>query len=121
MNTTEIIHVLKKNPVTKHYFDGVYPVDFLKNIINKPKLIICNTDTSAGEGVHWIAIFFHKDNQVDFFDSLGRKPCNYDPRFLNFMKKFADECTFTTTRIQPADSDLCGQYCIYFLTRDVND
>ena len=114
MNTAEIIHILEKNPVPKNYFDGVYPVDYLKYILEKPKLIICNTDSSDGGGVHWIAIFFYKDNQVDFFDSLGRKPCYYDTKFLNFMRKFADECNYTSRRIQPANSDLCGHYCIYF-------
>ena len=116
MNTTEIIHILKKNPVTKNYFDGVYPVDFLKNIINKPKLIICNTDSSDGKGLHWVVIFFYQNNQVDFFDSLGKKPCDYNRQFVKFMKKFVDECNYTLTRIQPIDTDLCGHYCIYFFS-----
>ena len=114
MNTTEIIHVLKKNPVTKNFFDGIYPVDHLDKITDRPKLIICNTDTSNGKGLHWIVIFFSQNNQVDFFDSLGRRPCDYDPRFLKFMKSFADECNYTITRTQPVNSDMCGHYCIYF-------
>ena len=114
MNTMEISHILKKNPVTKNHFDGIYPVDHLVKITGKPRLIICNTDTSDGKGLHWVVIFFSQNNQVDFFDSLGKKPCEYDPRFFKFIKKFADECNYTVTRIQPVNSDLCGHYCIYF-------
>ena len=114
MNTFEIIHILNKNPVTEKYFDGVYPVDHLEKINKRPRLIICNTDTSEGKGLHWIAIFFYNENKVDFFDSLGKNPSEYDSRFITFMKKFADECYLTKTRVQPINSDLCGHFCIYF-------
>ena len=87
MNTFEIIHILNKNPVTEKYFDGVYPVDHLEKINKRPRLIICNTDTSEGKGLHWIAIFFYNENKVDFFDSLGKNPSEYDSRFITFMKK----------------------------------
>ena len=56
MNTLQIKHILQTNPVTKKSFNGVYLKDLLMNI-DKPKLIICNTDTSEGEGKHWILIF----------------------------------------------------------------
>ena len=103
-----------KNPVTKNYFNGVYPIDMLKFIEEKPKLIICNTDPSYKDGKHWILMYFNELDEVDFFDSLGKKPSYYGDEFLNFMTKFASVCFFTPFRIQPVNSNLCGQYCCYF-------
>ena len=113
MNTLQLNHVLTSNPVTKKYFNGVYPKDTLELIENKPSLIICNTDTSEGEGKHWILIHFN-NNEVEFFDSLGKNPLDYGVEFFNFMKKYASECNFTSIRVQPRNSDLCGQYCVFF-------
>ena len=113
MNTMQIIHVLSSNPVTEKSFGGVYPIDYLEQIVQKPHFIVCNTDTSEGEEKHWIVIFF-SENDVDFFDSLGNNPSEYGNRFIKFMKKFADNCNYSTNRIQPINSDLCGQSCIFF-------
>ena len=113
MNTLQINHVLKTNPVTRQFFSGVYPVDFLEKISEKPKLIIGNTDTSYNEGKHWILFFFNEDN-VEFFDSLGNSPSYYNIEFVKFMKKYAKTCFLSDTRIQPEDTDLCGHYCIYY-------
>ena len=114
MNTSEINYILSNNCVTKKYFDGVYPKDMLAEIKSKPKLIICNTDTSIGEGKHWVLIFFN-ENDVEFFDSLGESPFVYGNEFVSFMKKFDyNYCNSSLNRIQPLNSDLCGQYCILY-------
>ena len=116
MNTLEITHILNSNPVTKKLFSGVYPIDHLDRIEDKPGFIICNTDTSEGEGKHWIAIFFSNDDKnADFFDSLGKNPDEYGKYYIEFIRKFADYCKYPTNRIQPKDSNLCGHYCIFFL------
>ena len=114
MNTLEINYIMSKNPVTKNFFNGVYPIDMLKFIEEKPQLIICNTDSSQEDGKHWILIYFHENNEVDFFDSLGNKPSYYGREFLDFMKKFASVCFFTPMRMQPINSNLCGHYCCYY-------
>ena len=71
MNTKQLWNALCLNPVTNQYFDGIYSADTLKEIREKPDLIICNTDPSNKPGEHWV-LFFSSDNSVDFFDSLGR-------------------------------------------------
>ena len=114
MNTLQIKHVLISNPVTEKYFKGVFLKDALKEIENKPKLIICNTDTSLGKGEHWILIYFRDDDVVEFFDSLGKDPSDYGSEFINFMAKYSSNCIFTTQRIQLIKSDLCGQYCCFY-------
>ena len=68
MNTKQIWQALTCNTKTEPYFDGVFPINELKNIKDKPELIICNTDPSNKPGQHWVLFFFHNDT-VDFFDS----------------------------------------------------
>ena len=46
MNTKQLWNALCLNPVTNQYFDGIYSADTLKEIREKPDLIICNTDPS---------------------------------------------------------------------------
>ena len=52
MNTKQIWRSLAYNIFTNPYFDGVYSIDTLKNIKQKPRLIICNTDPSYKHGKH---------------------------------------------------------------------
>lgn len=113
MNTKQINHILATNPVTKNFFNGVFPKDYLKLIEEKPKLIICNTDESYRSGKHWVLFFFDSEN-VDFFDSLGENPSKYGSEFIKFMEKYSEVCNFSPIRLQPLNTDLCGHYCIYF-------
>ena len=87
MNTKQLWNALCLNPVTNQYFNGIYPADTLKEIREKPDLIICNTDPSNKPGEHWV-LFFFSDNSVDFFDSLGRDIKSYGSIFLDFIANF---------------------------------
>ena len=87
MNTKQLWRSLTYNIFTNPYFDGVYSIDTLKNIKQKPRLIICNTDPSNKPGKHWVLFFFDSKNSVDFYDSLGRDVSYYGPEFVNFIKK----------------------------------
>ena len=113
MNTKQLWNALCLNPITNKYFDGVYSSDTLKEIKEKPNLIICNTDPSNKPGEHWV-LFFFSENSVDFFDSLGRDIKYYGSVFLNFIANFANNYKQCNKRTQPIESDLCGQYCLYY-------
>ena len=115
MNTKQIWQALSSNEFTSVRFDGVFSYNTLKNIKNKPELVICNTDPSYRGGKHWVLFFFNSDNKtVDFFDSLGAKPSHYGKEFTKFISKFADHYNFINKRIQPKNSDVCGHYCLYY-------
>ena len=113
MNTKQLWNALCLNPVTNNYFDGIYSSDTLKEIVEKPDLIICNTDPSNKPGEHWV-LFFFKENSVDFFDSLGRDIKYYGSVFLDFIENFVTNYKQSLKRTQPIQSDLCGQYCLYY-------
>ena len=113
MNTKQIWQALTCNTKTEPYFDGVFPINELKNIKDKPELIICNTDPSNKPGQHWVLFFFHNDT-VDFFDSLGKNMEYYGEEFINFAKRFSSKFQISLMRTQPKNTSLCGQYCLYF-------
>ena len=87
MNTKQLWRSLTYNIFTNPYFDGLYSIDTLKNIKQKPKLIICNTEPSNKPGKHWVLFFVDSKNSIDFYDSLGRDVSYYGPEFVNFIKK----------------------------------
>ena len=101
------------NNITEPYFDGIYSSDTLTDITIQPKMIICNTHPSHKEGEHWLLFFFEKNN-VDFFDSLGKKLEYYGREFTDFVKMYADTYQESNDRIQPINSSLCGYYCLYY-------
>ena len=113
MNTKQLWNALCLNPITNKYFDGIYSSDTLIEIVEKPQLIICNTDPSDKPGEHWVLFFFHK-NSVDFFDSLGRDIKYYGSVFVDFITSFVSNYKQCVKRTQPIESDLCGQYCLYY-------
>ena len=113
MNTKQIWQALTCNTKTEPYFDGVFPINELKNTKDKPELIICNTDPSNKPGQHWVLFFFHNDT-VDFFDSLGKNMEYYGEEFINFAKRFSSKFQISLMRTQPKNTSLCGQYCLYF-------
>ena len=113
MNTKQLWNALCLNPVTNKYFDGIYSSNTLKEIKERPDLIICNTDPSNKPGEHWVLFFFNQ-NSVDFFDSLGREIKYYGSVFLDFIANFVSNYQQCLKRTQPVNSDLCGQYCLYY-------
>ena len=114
MNTKQLWFALSHNCNTNPYFDGIYSIDTLKDIKEKPELIICNTDPSGNAGKHWVLFFFDSKQSVDFYDSLGRDISYYGVEFLDLIKKFAVNVTQCYERTQPVNSSLCEQYCLFY-------
>lgn len=113
MNTKQIWNALSRNENTNNFFDGVFSIDTLKEIKEKPKLIICNTDPSSKPGEHWV-LFFFNDNYVEFYDSYGNDISYYGTEFINFIKKFVSLYELTNIQTQPDNTSLCGYYCLYY-------
>lgn len=113
MNTKQLWQALTSNPITEHYFNGIFPVDALNKIKIKPKLIICNTDPSSKPGKHWL-LFFFKNDIVYYYDSIGQDVSFYDKRFMEFLERFSTFYISSNIRTQPNNTDLCGYYCLFF-------
>ena len=115
MNTAQITHALEQDPVTSKTFCGVFPSDKLPQTFDKyPCGFVANTDPSSGPGTHWVAFYFPSEEKGEFFDSYGHAPEYYRKSFGDFLKSRAWD--FNRRKLQSAWSDVCGQYCIFYLS-----
>ena len=114
LNTWQLKHALSTNNLTREYFNGVYPSDYLKTLSKKPDLIIVNTDPSSKPGDHWLLFFNGGKGILEMFDSLGRDPGYYNSDINSFIARYSDSVEFINHRLQPKDSALCGLYCLYY-------
>jgi len=106
MNTRQLECVINCDSVMKDKVIGVYARDQIPTRIESfPCGLIVNTDKSYLPGRHWLAFYFESKDKVEFFDSYG-----HSPEYFNFT---AD--VYNNKRLQSSTSDVCGQYCLYFL------
>ena len=86
MDTIQLTIILRKDRYTRGVFQGVYSSDKLPtNISSYPALFIANVDTSNKPGTHWVAFYFTKEREGEFFDSYGLPPSNYTRTFSSFL------------------------------------
>ena len=109
MWSTEIEDILR---TTKNFL-GCYPLDELPYFPRRlPASLIVNTDTSIGNGDHWLALVLEKD-KCFYFDSFGL-PIVED-YILKFIEQHYNVVTYSDVCIQHIQSDKCGKFCILFV------
>ena len=114
MDTQQLIDLLKRDKYSKKYFCGVLSIDQIPiRKIKRPCSFIINTQDSSLPGEHWFAIFIPKFGKIEYFDSYGMKPINYQVYDLILMngKKFL----YNKKAIQSSDSENCGKFCIFYI------
>ena len=117
MNTAQIINALEQDPITRKTFCGVFPSDKLPQTVDKyPCGFVANTDASNEPGTHWVAFHFPSEQRAEFFDSYGQSLDYYRDSFGDFLDKQSYEWDFNNRKLQGAWSDVCGQYCIFYLS-----
>ena len=70
MNTLQIERLLKKDLKSKTIFKKVCALDQLEKP-TFPSAYVINSDPSSEPGEHWIAVYFDKRGQGEYFDSYG--------------------------------------------------
>jgi hypothetical protein len=112
MNSKEISDILSNALCRSHSkFCGVFAADEIPNKFNNyPVCYVANTDPRGMPGSHWVAYFHPDAEHAEFFDSYGNKPDEFNLKVWPSM-------TCNSTSFQSYDSDVCGQYCIYFLVK----
>ena len=98
-------------------FLGVYAANRLPREIPRfPCGLIVNSATDTSTGVHWLAIYFDHNGRGEFFDSYGREPQFYQPRFfLDLLERSPGGWSYSYRHLQRLTSTVCGHYCIYYL------
>ena len=70
--------------------------------------------TKDGAGLHWFVVYqiYHT---IEVFDSAGT-----DKLFLKkVLDQFKGSCVCNTTRLQPPQSDKCGEFALFFVLNRV--
>lgn len=77
--------------------------------------MIVNTDVDSGPGEHWLA-FYIENEVLEFFDSFGRPPEDFNQHIESYVKKFRSVNYFSHC-FQDDSSYNCGQFCIFYIIR----
>lgn len=113
MNNITISMFLLHHPKTMNCFIGCYPSDNIPTSDIYPYSAVINTDKTGYPGKHWVAIYVQNKNTIEYFDSFGEVPnANISKYLMNF-----ENISMNKSKIQSLFSDVCGQYCIYFLLK----
>lgn len=116
MNTLDIQRILRRDPYTTRYFVGVFPSDKIPPIQTFPAVLVINTDKHTDVGSHWLALFIEENRTLEFFDSYGLHPETYGEDIARFVMNYP-KLKYNTVSLQSPTSNVCGQYCIYFLVK----
>ena len=110
MNTNQIHEVLTKLIPKQVNFLGVFAqnqIPLIDSSFSFPLCFVSNTHPSGKPGEHWVAFYYNSPSALQFFDSYGLPPSIY-----GFTHK---PLRINTKSLQSIDSDVCGQYCIFYL------
>lgn len=113
MYDTTFTRIFSTDPVIKKWFRGFANPDRpLPNIKKKPALVILNTDSCKGKGLHWCVAYFFNDEVCEFFDPLGRSPAFY--KFEQTLLAKCEIIKYNRFPVQSKTSFNCGHHCIFF-------
>lgn len=118
MNTSQLTCVIQSDPRLSASVRGVYSADQIPKYIRRGGFIV-NTDASSKPGKHWCAFYFDGFGRSEFFDSYGNPPQYYSYDFLSCLRRNSKVWIHNTRKLQSHYSNVCGQYCLYFLIHRV--
>jgi len=78
--------------------------DELKDLNKSQKNLVLNLDSSENKGSHWVCLYKNKY----YFDPYGVLPISKVDQ--------TDGLIYNTLQIQPDDTKMCGQLCLYVLS-----
>jgi hypothetical protein len=122
MNTEEIYKFLAEIFRKKHIYYNVIPCDYLNKIdYFFPFCIVVNSDRSDMPGSHWIGLYCNnKNSSVVFVDSYGQGINFYDIVIKNFVESIGNGLIENRVPLQSWNSDVCGEYVIWFMYKLFN-
>ena len=115
METSDLTHLLTSDAFTRRLtcavYDGVHAADQLHVPLHRPTALVINTDPSWKPGKHWVAVYIPIRGPWEYFDSYGEPPLS------PFIRQWIDPhpYIYNNKLLQSPVSDVCGQYCMYYL------
>ncbi len=114
MSTAQVTETLCRGLHDRVRLLGVFPSDREPSPTSTDKYPCCyvlNTDPSNMPGEHWLAFYCASPaSRTEYFDSLGFSRKDYglaDGDYVQVNKKM----------LQAVNSNMCGEYCVYYLER----
>jgi hypothetical protein len=105
MDATQLERRIRSDPKLNERVWGVFARNELPSPLH-PGGYVVNSQERGLPGLHWLAVYVTEDGSVEFMDSLGRTPSEYQ---LNL------NCTYYSAPVQPVGSNACGLYVLYYL------
>ncbi|KAG8239567.1 hypothetical protein J437_LFUL019300 [Ladona fulva] len=102
MNSLQLRNVLSNGKVFQDITTGVYAADTLPIHIQRPCVIIANTDPKNKPGMHWVAFFIDENDMCEYFDSFGEPPTINHHR--SFIKRNSNQCVYNSVPLQSPTS-----------------
>ena len=115
MNDLKLNSILRRYRPTSNKFRGVFGKNELRSIKRYPCCLIINESDFGTRGTHWVAAYFDLNGNCEYFDSYGQDPVPDIERFL--LKNTRGTYQMNKIQFQSYNSDVCGQYCIYYLAK----
>ena len=113
MQGNDILEVLQRDWATGPTLRCVCSVDEdWMEPVALPASYVINTGTKNGPGEHWVAFYISQRGHCDYFESSGSPPPS---PILRWIEKRSTSVSYNTLWLQGPTSDVCGQYCVYFL------
>jgi len=107
MDARQLNRKLGKDIPLKENVWGVFARDELPATM-LPGGYIVNTRDRASGGEHWIALYVTQSKQIEFVDSLGKKPEHYG---IILSKAYI----YNNKKFQASGSTTCGLFALYYL------
>ena len=112
MYQTTIEKFLKKDDVINKMSGKVIARDEVPKTVEYPSCYIINTQPRSHEGEHWLAIYYDRHGNADFFDSYGEEPSKYGLK--TFLDLTSTSWSYNKKRLQ-GFSSYCGHFCLLYL------
>lgn len=114
MNTIQVENILRADCKLSSIFEGVFPSDRLPAFCDENKTaMVMNLDPHDQAGSHWVCLYI-ENGHGEYFDSYGESPPVKN--FVSFIKRNCTSWNFNRNELQSLNTDVCGDYCIWFLS-----
>ena len=121
MQGFEITQYLNKFPNLKKHYRGIFSIDTLPKFLKIRQFLICNTDISTGNGLHWFCLLRTSKTSIECFDSLGISSSKKTILEKNCHFRGVKELEFNETPFQSLDSTSCGLFSVYFIIQRIHN
>ena len=117
MNSRQLRWILSGDKFTKLSFKSVHAMDEMKLIktVSYPSSYVINLDPSYKPGSHWVAVYFDRNGESEYFDSLGRYPPHEVEYFLCLQAK-RWKCSHM--QVQEIYTTTCGQFVVFYICEE---